>query len=149
LIEEGHAVVLSCIRRNRPGPYQLQAAIQAVHCDASTFDETDWNQIVSLYDQLYSVMPTGVVALNRAIAIGESVGPKAALDAIDAIASELDNYHLMYAARGSTLRRLGRTDEARTALEKAAELAKTDADRRLLLSQVAELADGAGRSTGN
>ena len=86
MIEEGHAIVRACIRRGQPGPFQLQAAIQAVHCDADSFEATDWPQIVALYDHLFSVMPTPVVALNRAIAIAEVEGPDAALTTLDAIA---------------------------------------------------------------
>ena len=74
MINEGHSIVRDCIRRGRPGPYQLQASIQAVHCNAETFEATDWDQIVTLYDHLYSVMPSPVVALNRAIAITETEG---------------------------------------------------------------------------
>lgn len=156
MIEEGHAIVRACIRRDQPGPFQLQAAIQAVHCDADSFEATDWPQIVALYDHLFSVMPTPVVALNRAIAIGEIEGPGAALIALDAIAPDLDNYHLMHAARGTTLRRLGQRDAAHAAFERAAHLAATEADRRFLAQQIEELAeDGAlmhhrpGRSTGS
>jgi RNA polymerase sigma-70 factor (ECF subfamily) len=156
MIEEGHAIVRACIRRDQPGPFQLQAAIQAVHCDADSFEATDWPQIVALYDRLFSVMPTPVVALNRAIAIGEIEGPGAALIALDAIASDLDNYHLMHAARGTTLRRLGQRDAAHAAFERAAHLAATEADRRFLAQQIEELAeDGAltqhrpGGSTGS
>ncbi len=115
MIEEGHAIVRACIRRGQPGPFQLQAAIHAVHCDADSFEATDWPQIVALYDHLFSVMPTPVVALNRAIAIAEIEGPGAALATLDAIAPELDNYHLMHAACGTdvasawaTRRRAGR-----------------------------------------
>jgi len=141
LIEEGHAIVRACIRRDQPGPFQLQAAIQAVHCNADTFEATDWQEIVALYDHLLSVLPTSVVALNRAIAIGETEGPGAALMALDAISPELDNYHLMHAARGSTLRRLGQRDAAKAAYERAAHLATTDADRRFLAQQIEELTD--------
>jgi RNA polymerase sigma-70 factor (ECF subfamily) len=142
MIEEGHAVVRACIRRDRPGPCQLQAAIHAVHCDADSFEATDWPQIVALYDHLFSVMPTPVVALNRAIAIGETEGPGAALIALDAIAADLDNYHLMHAARGTTLRRLGQRDAAKAAFERAAHLAATEADRRFLAQQIEELVEG-------
>ncbi len=146
MIEEGHAIVRACIRRDQPGPFQLQAAIQAVHCDADSFEATDWPQIVALYDHLFSVMPTPVVALNRAIAIGETEGPGAALTALDAIAPDLDNYHLMHAARGTTLRRLGQRDAAKAAFERAAHLATSEADRRFLAQQIEELAeDGALR----
>ena len=142
MIEEGHAIVRACIRRDQPGPFQLQAAIQAVHCDADSFEATDWPQIVALYDHLFSVMPTPVVALNRAIAIGEIEGPGAALTALDAIAPDLDNYHLMHAARGTTLRRLGQREAAMAAYERAAHLAATEADRRFLAQQIEELAEG-------
>jgi len=144
MIDEGQAIVRACIRRNQPGPYQLQAAIQAVHSDAHSFDATDWPQIVTLYNQLYAVMPTPVVALNRAIAIGESEGPEAALDALDAVAHDLDHYYLLHAARGTTLRRLGQRDAATTAYERAARLATTDADRRFLAQQIEDLARDGG-----
>jgi RNA polymerase sigma-70 factor (ECF subfamily) len=146
MIEEGHAVVRACIRRGRPGPYQLQAAIQAVHCDADSFEATDWPQIVALYDHLCSVMPTPVIALNRAVAVAEVEGPNTALTTLDAIAPDLDNYHLMHAARGTMLRRLGQRDAAQAAFERAAHLAATDADRRFLAQQIEELdEDGASR----
>ena len=142
MIEEGQAIVRACIRRGRPGPYQLQAAIQAVHCDADSFEVTDWPQIVALYDQLFSVIPTPVVALNRAIAVAEVEGPNAALMTLDAIAPDLDSYHLLHAARGTMLRRLGQRDAAQAAFERAAHLAATDADRRFLAQQIEELAEG-------
>ena len=148
MIEEGQGIVRACIRRGKPGPFQLQAAIQAVHCDADSFDATDWTQIVALYDHLLSVMPTPVVELNRAIAIGEIEGPGAALTALDAIAPDLDNYHLMHAARGTTLRRLGQRDAAMAAYERAAHLAATEADRRFLTQQIEELAEAENVSRG-
>jgi RNA polymerase sigma-70 factor, ECF subfamily len=141
MIEEGHAIVRACIRRARPGPFQLQAAIQAVHCHAASFEATDWPQIVALYDHLFSVMPTPVVALNRAIAIGETEGAGAALTALDAIAPDLDTYHLMHAARGTTLRRLGQREAAKAAFERAAQLAATEADQRFLAQQIEALAE--------
>ncbi len=156
MIEEGHAIVRACLRRDQPGAFQLQAAIQAVHCDADSFEATDWHQILALYDHLILVMPTPVVALNRTIAIGEVEGPGAALTALDAIAPDLDNYHLMHAARGTTLRRLGQPDAAKAAFERAAQLAATETDRRFLAQQIEALAeDGAliqhppGGSTGS
>src|SRR4030088_2282082 len=82
LIEEGQAIARRCLRRNQPGAYQLQAAINAVHADAATVEQTDWSQIVALYDQLLTVAPTPVVALNRAIAVGEVLGPATALDLV-------------------------------------------------------------------
>jgi RNA polymerase sigma-70 factor (ECF subfamily) len=141
MIEEGHALVRACIRRAQPGPFQLQAAIQAVHCHAASFEATDWPQIVALYDHLFSVMPTPVVALNRAIAIGETEGPGAALAALDAIASDLDNYHLMHAARGTMLRQLGQREAALAAFERAVQLAGTEAEQRFLAQQIEELAE--------
>jgi RNA polymerase sigma-70 factor (ECF subfamily) len=144
MLEEGQAIVRACIRRDQPGRFQLQAAIQAVHCDADSFEATDWPQIVALYDHLFSVMPSPVVALNRAIAIGEIEGPGAALAALDAIAPDLDNYHLMHAARGTTLHRLGQRDAAKDAYERASQLAATEPDRRFLAQQIEELTeDGA------
>jgi RNA polymerase sigma-70 factor, ECF subfamily len=127
LIEEGQAIVRWCLRRNQPGRYQLQAAINAVHADAGTIEETDWSQIVALYDQLLTVAPTPVVALNRAIAIGEVQGPAAALALVDEL--ELDNYHPFHATRADLLRRLGRHNEAATAYQRAAAMAPTDAER--------------------
>lgn len=141
MIAEGQALVRGCIRRAQPGPFQLQAAIQAVHCHAASFDATDWPQIVALYDHLFSVMPTPIVALNRAIAIGETEGSGAALAALDAIASDLDNYHLMHAARGTMLRRLGQREAAKGAFERAAQLAGTEADQRFLARQIEELTE--------
>jgi RNA polymerase sigma-70 factor, ECF subfamily len=139
MIDEGRAIVRACIRRGLPGAYQLQAAIQAVHCDADSFEATDWPEIVSLYDQLYSLMPTLVVALNRAIAMAEIEGPDAALATIDAITPDLDTYHLLHAARGTMLRRLGQRVAARAAFERAAHLAPTEAERRFLAQQIEEL----------
>ncbi|MGH2680183.1 MAG: RNA polymerase sigma factor [Actinomycetota bacterium] len=139
MIDEGQAIVRACIRREQPGPFQLQAAIQAVHCDADSFEAIDWPQIAALYDHLLSVMPTPVVALNRAIAIAEIAGPGAALTTIDAIAPDLDDYHLMHATRGTMLRRIGRRDAAKAAFERAAHLATTETDRRFLEEQIEEL----------
>ncbi len=130
LIKEGLAIVRQCLRRNQPGAYQLQAAINAVHADVPTAEETDWSQIVALYDQLLAVAPTPVVALNRAIAIGEVQGPAAALALVDEL--DLDNYHPFHATRADLLRRLGRHSEAAAAYERAAALAPTDAGRDFL-----------------
>jgi RNA polymerase sigma-70 factor (ECF subfamily) len=142
LIDEGQAIVRACIRRGQPGPFQLQAAIHAVHCNAATFEETDWHQIVAIYDHLYALMPTPVVALNRAIAIAEIEGPSAALDLIDQVAPDLANYHLMHAARGTYLRQLGQRDSAASAFQRARNLAGTDAERGFLADQVEELTSG-------
>jgi RNA polymerase sigma-70 factor (ECF subfamily) len=127
LIQEGQAILRRCLRRNQPGPYQLQAAINAVHADAGTIEETDWSQIVALYDQLLAVAPTPVVALNRAIAIGEVRGPAAALALVDEL--DLNNYHPYHATRADLLRRLGRTSQAAAAYQRAAAMAPTDAER--------------------
>jgi RNA polymerase sigma-70 factor, ECF subfamily len=130
LIEEGQAIVRQCLRRNQPGAYQLQAAINAVHADATTLEQTDWSQIVALYDQLIAIAPTRVVALNRAIAIAEVQGPAVALTLVDEL--DLDNYHAFHATRADLLRRLGRDSEAVTACDRAAALAPTDAERAFL-----------------
>ena len=130
LIEEGQAIVRRCLRRNQPGPYQLQAAINAVHADAPTVEQTDWWQIIALYDQLLAVAPTPVVALNRAIAIGEVRGPAAALALVDDL--DLDNYYPFHATRADLLRRLGRHAEAAAAYERAAAMAPTNAERDFL-----------------
>jgi RNA polymerase sigma-70 factor (ECF subfamily) len=127
MIEEGRAIIRACLRRNRPGVYQLQAAINAVHADAPSIEETDWSQIVALYDQLFAVSPTPVVAMNRAIAIGEVQGPAAALALVDELA--LDTYYSFHATRADLLARLGRHSEAAAAYERAAALAPTGAER--------------------
>ena len=132
LVQEGQAIVRACLRRNQPGPYQIQAAINAVHADARTFDATDWSQILALYDHLLAMAPTPVVAMNRAIAVGEVRGPQAALDVLDEL--DLDEYHLYHAARADLLRRLGRHDDARNAYQRAAALAAGDAERVFLES---------------
>ena len=130
LIAEGQALMRVCLRRNRPGPYQLQAAINAVHSDASTAVDTDWPQILVLYDHLMAIAPTPVVALNRAVALAEVAGPGAALEAVDDL--PLDRYHLFHATRADLLRRLGRGREAATAYEVAAGLAANVAERQFL-----------------
>jgi RNA polymerase sigma-70 factor, ECF subfamily len=130
LIDEGQALVKACLRRNQPGPYQLQAAINAVHSDAPTAADTDWIQILQLYDQLLAFAPTPVVALNRAVALAEVRGPAAALDAVDPL--ELDGYHLFHATRADLLRRLARHAEAAAAYDNALGLAGNAAERRFL-----------------
>ncbi len=135
LISEGHDIVRSCIRRGRPGPFQLQAAIQAVHGAAPTFSDTDWQQIVALYDQLFAIMPTPVVALNRAIATAEISGPQTALAQVEELSADLAGYHLLHATRGTMLRRLGRKTEAITAFDKAVQLAPTERERSFLIRQ--------------
>jgi RNA polymerase sigma-70 factor (ECF subfamily) len=130
MIEEGQAIVRACARRNEPGPYQLQAAINAVHAEAPSLEETDWIEIVALYDQLLAISPTPVVAMNRAIAVGEVRGPGVALALVDELA--LDNYYSFHATRADLLARLGRHREADAAFEHAADMAPTDAERDFL-----------------
>ena len=123
LISEGQALVRRCLARNQPGPYQIQAAINAVHSAAAVASATDWRQILQLYHQLLSMTPGPVVALNRAVAAAEVEGPAAALALVDALPDRgLEDYHLFHAIRADLLRRLGRTDEA--ALAYAAAIAR-------------------------
>ncbi|WP_329154513.1 RNA polymerase sigma factor [Streptomyces sp. NBC_01456] len=130
LLEEGQALVRRCLRRNRPGPYQLQAAIHAVHSDAPTAAATDWGQILRLYDQLLALAPGPVVALHRAVAVAEVDGPAAALACVDGL--DLDRYHLFHAVRADLLRRLGRTAEAAEAYERALDRTENAAERQFL-----------------
>jgi RNA polymerase sigma-70 factor (ECF subfamily) len=143
LIEEGQAIVRGCLRRNQPGPYQIQAAINAVHTDADSFFATDWSQILALYDQLLAIIPTPVVAMNRAIALAEVRGPQTALEILDDI--DLAKYHLFHASRADLLRRLGRHEDASRAYALAANLAASDAERSFLLDRLETAqADGTG-----
>ena len=137
LIAEGQALVAACIRRNQPGPYQLQAAIGAVHSDAGTAAATDWGQIVQLYDQLLALVPTPVVALNRAVAVAEVSGPAAALAAVDPL--DLGSFHLFHATRADLLRRLGRHAEAADAYDAALTLVTNGPERRFLQARRASL----------
>jgi RNA polymerase sigma-70 factor (ECF subfamily) len=141
MIEEGQAIVRTCLRRNHPGPYQIQAAINAVHADAASIESTDWSQILALYDQLLAMAPTHVVAMNRAIALAEIRGPEAALTILDDL--DLDEYYLFHAARADLLRRLGRPDEAARAYGRAAALTASDAERAFLLGRL-RMAPSAG-----
>lgn len=142
LVAEGHDLVRACLRRNRPGPYQLQAAINAVHTDAPRFEDTDWSQVVALYDQLLAVAPSPVVALNRAVAIGELTGPRAALELVEDL--DLDGYQPLHATRADLLRRLGDVDAARAEYERAAELARDPAVRAHLLGVAQRLGSTTG-----
>jgi RNA polymerase sigma-70 factor (ECF subfamily) len=137
LIAEGQAIVRECLRRNAPGPYQIQAAINAVHSDAATVEATDWHQIVQLYDQLLAIAPTPVVALNRAVAVAEIEGPEAGLALVDAL--DLDGYHLFHAIRADLLRRLGRADESALAYAAAIERTENAAERDYLRRRHEEL----------
>jgi predicted RNA polymerase sigma factor len=126
--------VRRCLRRGRPGPYQLQAAINAVHTDGPA---TDWTQVLALYDQLLAHTPTPIVALNRAVAVAEVHGPALALATVDEL--DLPGYHLLPATRADLLTRLGRTSEAAAAYDEAITLATNDTERTFLESRRARL----------
>ncbi len=136
------------VRRNQPGPYQVQAAIAAVHSDAATAPRTDWRQVVALYDQLYALVPTPVVALNRAVAVAEVAGPAAALALVDELGTAdgtspaMDGYYLFHATRAELLRRLGRAEEAVAAYESARTRTDNEAEQDFLRAQ----AEGIRRS---
>ena len=130
LMHEGQTLVRRCLARNQPGPYQIQAAINAVHSDAATAADTDWRQIRTLYDQLMAVSPSPVVALNRAVAVSEVEGPHAALTLVDAL--DLDRYYLFHAIRADLLHRLGRSADAAAAYDEAIAKAENAAERAFL-----------------
>jgi len=134
LVAEGRAIVRDLVRRGRPGPYQIQAAINAVH----TVAPTDWPAILHLYDQLLALTPTPVVALHRAVALAEVSGPEAALTVVGEL--DLDGYHLWHAIRADLLRRLGRDSEASAAYEAAAARTANDAERDFLARARTQLA---------
>jgi RNA polymerase sigma-70 factor (ECF subfamily) len=130
LIAEGQAIVRQCLRRNQPGPYQIQAAINAVHSDAPAEPDTDWWQILQLYEQLLAIAPSPVVALNRTVAVAEVDGPAAALTLVEGL--DLGGYRLFHAIRADLLRRLGRDREAALAYEAAIALTENAAEREFL-----------------
>ncbi len=132
LIEEGQAIVRQCLRRGQPGPYQIQAAINAVHADAAAAGHTDWGQILQLYDQLLAIAPGPVVAINRAVAVAEVTGPEAALAIADDLAPDLDSYYLLHAIRADLLRRVGRNADAEQAYDAAIARTANAAERDLL-----------------
>lgn len=146
LTAEGQELVRRCLRRNRPGPYQIQAAVNAVHSDAPTGADTDWRQILALYDQLMAVAPSPVVALNRAVAVAGTEGPAAALELVDALG--LGRYHVLHAVRADLLRRLGRSAEAAAEYGRAAELAPSEAERAYLERRRRETEQRASGRTG-
>jgi len=133
LIAEGQAIVRRCLARNQPGPYQIQAAISAVHSDAPRAESTDWRQIVALYDQHLAIAPSPVVALNRAVAVAEVDGPAAALAVVDRL--DLNDYRLFHAIRADLLRRVGRRAEASLAYGAAIALTGNEAERNFLESR--------------
>jgi RNA polymerase sigma-70 factor, ECF subfamily len=137
-IAEGQQLLRECLRRNRPGPYQLQAAINAVHSAARDPAQTDWPQIVALYDQLLSLARSDVVALNRAVAVAEVDGPEAGLRLVEAL--ELPQYHLFHAVRADLLRRLGRNADAAAAYIKAIERCANERERTFLETQYRSIA---------
>jgi RNA polymerase sigma-70 factor (ECF subfamily) len=140
LIREGHELVRACLRRNQPGPFQLQAAIAAVHADAATAESTDWSQILALYDQLCALRPSPVAALNRSVAVAELRGPGAGLRALGEVdAAALEHYQPYHAARADLLARAGRTGEAAAAYDRAVELAANAVERDFLIRQRAAL----------
>jgi RNA polymerase sigma-70 factor (ECF subfamily) len=130
LITHGQEIVRQCLARNQPGPYQIQAAINAVHSDAASAAETDWSQILALYDQQMSIAPSPIVALNRAVVVAELEGPGAGLALVDEL--ELGGYYLFHAIRADLLRRLGRHAEAIPAYDAAIALTENAAERRFL-----------------
>ena len=141
LVAEGQELVRRCLRRGAPGPYQVQAATQAVHSDAATAEETDWAQVLALYDHLVALTPSPVVALNRAVAVAEVHGPAAALALLDGL--DLPRSHLLPAVRADLLRRLGRRTEAVAAYDTALGRAGNATERAFLERRRAEVA-GAG-----
>lgn len=130
LIDEGQTLVRASLRRNRPGPFQVQAAIAAVHSDAADAGDTDWRQIVLLYDRLLTLSPTPVVALNRAVAVAELEGPSQALALLEDL--RLDRYHLYHATRAELLRRMGDIEGADLAYERAISMTGNEVERRFL-----------------
>jgi RNA polymerase sigma-70 factor (ECF subfamily) len=140
-IEEGRRLVDRAMRMRRPGPYQLQAAIAALHDEAPTFDATDWSQILALYESLVRRTPSPVVELNRAVAVAMVYGPAAGLRLMDGLAGELDGYPYLHAGRADLLRRLGRYDEARRAYERAVTLTTNEPERSFLRGRIAGLGD--------
>jgi len=140
-IEEGIALVRYALQRRPPGRFALMAAIAAVHAQAPSWDATDWREIVGLYDVLVQIWPSPVVALNRAVAVGLAEGPRAGLDALDVVGTDplLSTYSYLASARADFLRKLGRTDEARTAYEEALLLSENVVERTFLEERIGGL----------
>jgi RNA polymerase sigma-70 factor (ECF subfamily) len=136
LIAQAVSLVEQAARMHRPGPYQLQAAIAACHAEARRFADTDWAQILTLYDLLLTMQPSPIVRLNRAVALGRVCGAETALAEVDAVADALDGYHLLHAIRGQLLHQLGNQEQARAAQLRAAELTANTAEQALLQSRI-------------
>jgi RNA polymerase sigma-70 factor (ECF subfamily) len=132
--------VRACLRRDRPGPVQILAAIAAVHTDAPSAPLTDWGQIVALYDQLLRFRPDGVVAVNRAAALAELAGPDAALVELGHLAEELDDYQPFHATRADLLARTGRIDDALSAYDRAIRLTDNEVEAAFLRRRRASIA---------
>jgi RNA polymerase sigma-70 factor (ECF subfamily) len=139
LIAEGVALTTAALRTRMFGPYCLQAAIAAVHAEAPSTQETDWSEIIGLYDVLSRLEPSPVVALNRAVAVAMRDGPKVGLRLVDALLPELEGYHLAHAARADLCRRLGNKAEAIASYEKALALSRQEPERRFLRSRIDQL----------
>jgi RNA polymerase sigma-70 factor, ECF subfamily len=144
LIDEGQSLVRQCLRRDQPGPYQIQAAINAVHSDAPVAALTDWGQIVALYDQLWLAAPSPMVALNRAVAVAEVAGPQEALGLVEELGLDLrlDRYYLYHAIRADLLRRTGAQVQAAASYDTAIELAGNGTEREFLIRARQELGAG-------
>ena len=139
-IEVAADLLVRALEIGRPGPYQIQAAIAALHAEAPTWEETDWDQIALLYERLVLLSPSPVLKLNRAIALSHVLGPDRALEEIEPLASSLDSYHLFHATRAEMLRRLARPEEARLADERALWLTRNPAERMLLTARLFQTA---------
>jgi RNA polymerase sigma-70 factor (ECF subfamily) len=137
-IDEGRGLLERSIRLGRPGQYQLQAAIAAVHADARRAEDTDWNGIAALYSELARIAPSPVVELNRAVAVAMAAGPEEGLRLVERIGG-LDGYHLLHSTRADLLRRLDRREEAAAAYERALALTSNEAERSFLERRLEEV----------
>ena len=147
-IAEGLALVDKAMRHRRPGPYQVQAAIAALHARASRFEDTDWAEIELLYGTLERMQPSPVIALNRAVVVGKVRGPAAALAIIEPLADKLDGYFYFHGARGAFLLELGRSAEARSAFDRAIGLANTAAEAQHIRAEIEALSADAATQAG-
>jgi RNA polymerase sigma-70 factor (ECF subfamily) len=142
LIAEGRSLVRHCLERNRPGPYQIQAAINAVHSGAPTATTTDWRRILALYDQLLSFAPNAIVMMNRAVAVAEVQGPEAALAVLDTL--DLPRYYLFHAVRADLLARVGRVRAAMSAYDEALAWTANESERKFMMRRRQQLRDPSG-----